>query len=85
MNKYFVSLTIVFFTLATLSQDSDIVRVPKKRRITLNFGADMVKANAENPDLSNIHASKNFNWKKMIKIKENFIPEVESNGQAFEK
>jgi hypothetical protein len=57
----------------------------KGRRLKINFEEDLVKGDAEMPDLSNIQLSKQFNFKKMIKMKDNFIPQVESNGELFEK
>ena len=85
MNSLSVFICVIVFGLVTVSEEANIARTTKKRRIMLNFGSDLVSGNAENPDLTNIQTSKNFNWKKMIKIKENFNYEVESNGQAFEK
>ncbi len=66
-------------------QANTTAKYKKPLRLKINFEEDLVKGNTANPDLSNIQASKNFNLKKMIKIKENFIPQVELNGQSFEK
>lgn len=48
-------------------------------RIKLQFDEDLVKGNAENTELNFIQTRKDTNFKKMIKIRENFIPEIESS------
>ena len=52
-------------------------------RIKLQFDEDLVKGNAENTELNFIQTRKDTNFKKMIKIRENFIPEVESNSSEL--
>jgi hypothetical protein len=47
------------------------------KRIKLQFDEDLVKGNAENTELNFIQTRRDNNFKKMIKIRENFIPEIE--------
>ena len=52
-------------------------------RIKLQFDEDLVKGNAENTELNFIQTRKENNFKKMIKIRENFIPEIESSASEL--
>lgn len=52
-------------------------------RIKLQFDEDLVKGNAENTELNFIQTRKENNFKKMIKIRENFIPEIESSSSEL--
>ena len=52
-------------------------------RIKLQFDEDLVKGNAENTELNFIQTRKDTNFKKMIKIRENFIPEIESSASEL--
>lgn len=52
-------------------------------RIKLQFDEDLVKGNAENTELNFIQTRKDNSFKKMIKIRENFIPEIESSASEL--
>ena len=52
-------------------------------RIKLQFDEDLVKGNAENTELNFIQIRKENSFKKMIKIRENFIPEIESSASEL--
>lgn len=52
-------------------------------RIKLQFDEDLVKGNAENTELNFIQTRRENNFKKMIKIRENFIPEIESSASEL--
>lgn len=52
-------------------------------RIKLQFDEDLVKGNAENTELNFIQTRKENAFKKMIKIRENFIPEIESSASEL--
>ena len=52
-------------------------------RIKLQFDEDLVKGNAENTELNFIQTRKENSFKKMIKIRENFIPEIESSSSEL--
>lgn len=52
-------------------------------RIKLQFDEDLVKGNAENTELNFIQTRKENSFKKMIKIRENFIPEIESSASEL--
>lgn len=45
-------------------------------RLKLEFEEDLVEGGLENTELNFIQTRKDNNFKKMIKIRENFIPEV---------
>ncbi len=84
MNKI---LFIICFLLGNLSlaqvqeERIDISGVRKNKKIIrINFKDDLVKGRQEVPEGSFFQTKKDFNYKKIIKIRENFIPEVESSG-----
>lgn len=52
-------------------------------RIKLQFDEDLVQGNAENTELNFIQTRKENSFKKMIKIRENFIPEIESSASEL--
>lgn len=88
MNKILFVILISISAFGTMVFAEDAIKPAadkKQRRLKINFEEVLVKGNAEMPDLANIEPSKNFNFKKLIKIRTNFIPEAESGGQLLEK
>lgn len=48
---------------------------PKKKH-TLNFEDELIEGDVQKPDLLYLLERKNFNFKKLIKLRENFLPEM---------
>lgn len=83
MNKiiFMLCLFLGFSVLAQQEEKIDISGVRKNKKvIRINFKDDLVKGRQEAPEGSFFQTKKDFNYKKIIKIRENFIPEVESSG-----
>ncbi len=83
MNKIIFTLCLLlgFTVLAQQEERIDISGVRKNKKIIrINFKDDLVKGRQEAPEGSFFQAKKDFNYKKIIKIRDNFIPEVESSG-----
>ncbi len=83
MNKIIFTLCLFlgFTVLAQQEERIDISGVRKNKKIIrINFKDDLVKGRQEVPEGSFFQTKKDFNYKKIIKIRDNFIPEVESSG-----
>lgn len=52
-------------------------------RLKLEFEEDLVEGGLENTELNFIQMRKENNFKKMIKIRENFIPEIEGSSSEL--
>jgi hypothetical protein len=46
------------------------------RKQTLTFGDELVEGSTQKPDLFYLFQKKNFNYKRLIRLRENFIPEA---------
>ena len=80
----FFILIGLLYSVMTVAQAADEVVVNKKpRRLKLQFEENLVKGSAESPETSFLNTKDEYNYKKMIKIRENFIPEVESDSTIF--
>lgn len=83
MNKIILIVCLLFGVTVSAQQEEriDISGVRKNKKIIrINFKDDLVKGRQEAPEGSFFQTKKDFNYKKIIKIRENFIPEVESSG-----
>jgi hypothetical protein len=65
--------------------DSDLstVEAGKQKKINVKFGDEFVKGQEEHPSAEYMFERKQFNFKKMIQLRENFIPEVEKGKDDF--
>lgn len=61
----------------------EVINVKKSRRIKLQFEENLINGSAASPETSFINTKDEYNYKKLIKIRENFIPEVEASGTTF--
>lgn len=76
MNRFLVFIFIVV-GLQVFAQN-------KETKVRIQFDEDLVKGANDVPSGSRTMTRKDFNFKKMIKIRENFIPEIEGTGGHFE-
>ncbi len=59
------------------------VRVNKEHRLSLDFEDELVSGEKLNPEVETIFSRKNSNFKRMIKLRNNFIPEVKRGSGEF--
>ena len=91
MKNLFNSL-ILLLAIATISSyakaqegevkefsESDLTTLDVKqyKKFNVKFGDELVKGNKENPETEMIYQRADFNFKKLIRLRENFIPEVQ--------
>lgn len=55
------------------------------RKQTLNFEDELVEGNVQKPDLFYIFQRKNFNYKRLIKLRENFLPEMRQTAEDIQR
>jgi hypothetical protein len=60
---------------------------PKKspKRTTVDFEDQLVQGEVRKPELFYLLQKKQFNFGKLIKLRENFIPEMEKTAEDIEK
>ncbi len=56
---------------------------PKKQ--VLDFEDELVQGKASKPELFYLLQKKNFNYKKLIRLRENFIPEMKKTSQDLQR
>ena len=56
----------------------------KKRRIDINFEDELVRGDIKKPELFYLLQRKQFNFKRMINLRDDFIPEMKSTGKRIQ-
>jgi hypothetical protein len=82
--------TVIIF-LISLSLQSEFAwaqNTPKSKapkRTTIDFEDQLVQGEVKKPELFYLLQKKQFNFGKLIKLRENFIPEMTKTGEDIEK
>jgi hypothetical protein len=58
---------------------------PKTKRTNVDFEDQLVQGEVKKPELFYLLQKKNFNFGKLIKLRENFIPEMQKSAEDVEK
>ncbi|MEY4617105.1 MAG: hypothetical protein RJB66_2065 [Pseudomonadota bacterium] len=75
-----VGLTFVFGASTVNAQTSN--EEPKKKH-TLNFEDELIEGGIQKPELMYLLQRKNFNFKKLIRLREHFLPEMVESGEML--
>lgn len=83
-------LVILFRPLVGIAQTSSVtsksnyVKI-KDKKATLNFEDELVEGSTQKPELFYLFQKKNFNYKRLIKLRENFLPELRNNAENVQR
>ena len=79
MMKIILSLifTILFLPIFSQAQDGD------KGKIEINFEDELIRGDVKKPELFYLLQRKQFNFKRMIRLREDFLPEMRSTGERL--
>ncbi len=56
-----------------------------ERKATLNFEDELVEGSTQKPELFYLFQKKNFNYKRLIKLRENFLPEMRRTTEDIQR
>jgi hypothetical protein len=70
----------IFFSLNAYAQQGG---APKAKKTTVNFEDQLIEGQASKPDLLYLLQKKKFNYKKLIRLRENFLPELRQTGNEI--
>lgn len=99
MKTLAISLTTVIVlllsftaTIANAQSNEDVTgtiqrapaQTPEKKK-TLNFEDELVEGATQKPELFYLFQKKNFNYKRLIKLRENFLPEMRQTSEELQR
>lgn len=96
LSLYLVTIMMMFFVNAFAQDDaktsaasvdpSGLIKVSKKDKKTmLNFEDELIEGQTQKPELFYLFQKKNFNYNKLIKLRENFIPEMRKTTEDVQR
>lgn len=75
----------LFSSSVVFAQTAGTAAAKAPRKQTLNFEDELVEGNVQKPDLFYIFQKKNFNYKRLIKLRENFLPEMRKTAEDVQR
>lgn len=67
------------------SQANSPLGSKKEKKAALNFEDELVEGATAKPELFYLFQKKNFNYKRLIKLRENFLPEMRSSTEDIQR
>lgn len=90
MSTIFKFLSVVVavsaFCISSLAQSQSAPapsKMPQPKKTTVNFEDQLIEGQAQKPDLMYLLQKKKFNYKKLIRLRENFLPELRQTGNEI--
>ena len=88
------SLVIFGFVATSYGQEEAVpapasgaprAKAKKARTQRLNFEDELVEGSTQKPELFYLFQKKNFNYKRLIKLRENFKPEMRKTSEDIQR
>jgi hypothetical protein len=73
-----------FAQSSSVTSKTNYVKI-KDKKATLNFEDELVEGSTQKPELFYLFQKKNFNYKRLIKLRENFLPELRNNAENMQR
>ncbi len=86
MVRFVAMLTmIISFSFSYAQEGGSASSAVRERRATLNFEDELVEGSTQKPELFYLFQKKNFNYGRLIKLRENFIPEMRRTTEDLQR
>lgn len=60
-------------------------QVQKGKRTTIDFEDELVEGKTKNPELFYLLQKRQFNYKRLIRLRENFLPEMRKTSEEMQR
>ena len=74
-----------FGCLLSHAQTSSSASKPGLKKQVINFEDELVEGSTQKPELFYLLQKKNFNYKRLIKLRENFLPEMRRSSEDIKR
>jgi len=81
----FVLVMILSLVVCSESLWAQTMQIKPGRKQTLNFEDELVEGSAQKPELFYLFQKKNFNYTRLIKLRENFLPEMRKTTEDIQR
>ena len=79
------SFVVMAITLVMIFIGSSAFAEGKEKRTNIDFEDELVEGSAQKPELFYLLQKKQFNYKRLIKLREDFVPEMKGTAQQVQQ
>ena len=83
MSNTYLQIFTFLLMLALPFNSWSQANAPKAKKTTVNFEDQLIEGQAQKPDLLYLLQKKKFNYKKLIRLRENFLPELRQSADEM--
>jgi hypothetical protein len=93
--KLFIATSLIGIGFLSAAQGQQSAKLPqpaqsnvlksKEKKQTLSFEDELVEGNTQKPELFYLFQKKNFNYKRLIRLRENFLPEMRKTSEEIQR
>lgn len=87
-SKVLTAFTMFYFLAAFVyaqsNANSQLGSAPLKKQV-INFEDELIEGSAQKPELFYLLQKKNFNYKRLIRLRENFLPEIKRTSEDIRR
>lgn len=81
----FKKMAIAVFAVVGLFFFSALAQNTSEKRQSLSFEDELVEGATQKPELFFLFQKKNFNYKRLIRLRENFLPEMRQTSEDLQR
>lgn len=87
MKKAILALTFLIISIQSSTVFAQKTEGPKgqPKRTTINFEDQLIKGQNQKPDLLYLLQKKQFNYKRLIRLREDFLPEMRETSNEIKE
>lgn len=82
IKRFIIVISLIFMQAASAFAQTQQI-TPKNKKTTVNFEDQLIEGQAQKPDLLYLLQKKKFNYKKLIRLRENFLPELRQTANEI--
>jgi len=79
--SWFVAIVVIM----TFSSHDLHAQEKLEKKKALSFEDELVEGSTQKPELFYLFQKKNFNYKRLIKLRENFLPEMRKTSEDLQR
>lgn len=82
-----ICLMFAFFlqSAPAVAAEPSAASAKKEKKTSLNFEDELVEGQTSKPELFYLFQKKNFNYKRLIRLRENFLPEMRKTSEDIQR
>ncbi len=80
-----ISILYLYILALMTSGSFALAQEKPEKRQSLSFEDELVEGSTQKPELFYLFQKKNFNYKRLIKLRENFLPEMRKTSEDLQR